>query len=71
MLTFSIYIYKKEALQHKIHSLQIKERLDGFTCSAYTELILCGKKDKIFSDTPALILDSMGECEREDGQRET
>lgn len=68
MLTF---FYKKEPLQHKIHNLQTKEKLDRFTCSAYSELILCGKRDKIFSDTSALIPDSMAESEKEDGQRET
>lgn len=68
------YLKKKQntqALRHMNHGLQIKESLGGFTCSGYTKLILCGKRDRLFWDISALILGSIGESDREDGQRET
>lgn len=40
----------------KIHNLQTNERLDGFTCSAYTELIVCGKREYF----KTALIDSMG-----------
>lgn len=57
---------KRQALQYKSQG-----RSHEFTCSRYTEVILCGRRNWLLWDISALIADSRGASNRDDGHGET
>lgn len=63
---------KKKRKRKEWQALQYKSqgRLGKFTCSRYTEMILCDRRNWRLWDTSALILDSRRGSNRDDGHRE-